>query len=470
MLSELVGLMHPSPAEVFGDDVLVGPDIILDNRSATPGSVFVAIPGERVDGHDFAPQAVAGGATAVLASHTTDADAAHLLVQDTVVGLSALARGLVREARSRGMLSLGITGSSGKTSTKDLLAQILEGHGPTVAPVGSQNNEIGVPLTACRIDDDTAHLISEMGARGLGHISWLTSLVPLDVAVVLNVGHAHVGEFGGLAQTAQAKGELVESVGPNGWAVLNGNDDAVVGMRSRTGGHLAFFGEGELPAGDMHVRARNVTMGAFSQARFDLVVSRDGREENATVQLQVVGRHQVANALAAAAAAVAVGVPVDAVAAALSDAQVRSSWRMELHTRHDGVLVLNDSYNANPDSMEAALRTATELVQFQRAEHPDARVVAVLGDMLELGPLADDAHAALGRLAKDLGVAQVVAVGGFADQICEGARREGLEARVAHRDDVIDNMDLHAGDVVLIKGSRGVGLEAVANALMEDNA
>lgn len=470
MLSELVQLMSPSPAEVVGDDVAVGPDVVLDNRHATVGSVFMAIPGDRVDGHDFARQAVAEGAAAVVGTRTTDADAPHLLVPDTIAGLSALARGLVAEARGRGMVSVGITGSSGKTSTKDLLAQILEGAGPTVAPAGSQNNEIGVPLTACRIDDATSFLISEMGARGLGHIAWLTSLVPLDVAVVLNVGTAHVGEFGGLEHTARAKGELVADLGPDGWAVLNGNDDAVAGMRSRTNGRLAWFGEGELPDGDLHVEARNVTMGRFSQPRFDMVVRRGQAEESATVQLQVVGRHQVSNALAAAAAAMALGVGMADVAAALSAAQPRSSWRMALTTRDDGVLILNDSYNANPDSVAAALRTAVELGQFQRGEHASARVIAVLGDMLELGPLAPAAHVAIGQLAGDLEVAEVVAVGEFAEQICEGARGRGTTAHVVHREDVVSQLQLRTGDVVLIKGSRGMGLETVATALTKDIA
>ncbi len=470
MLSELVDLMHPARAEVFGDDVTVGPDVVLDNRSATAGALFLAIPGERVDGHDYAASAVAAGAAAIMGNHATAAEAPHLLVQDTVGGLSALARGLVREARQRGLVSIGITGSSGKTSTKDLLAAVLEAAGPTVAPTGSQNNEIGVPLTACRIDDETSHLVSEMGARGVGHVAWLTSLVPLDVAVVLNVGHAHVGEFGGLEQTALAKSELVAGLDATGWAVLNADDPRVAGMSRRTEARLAWFGEGELPTGDLQVGARDVAMGAFSQPLFDLVVLRDGHEESVSVQLKLVGRHQVSNALAAAAAAIAVGVPLERVAAVLCTAEPRSSWRMELHPRPDGVLVLNDSYNANPDSMAAALRTAVELVSVQRAEHPNARVTAVLGDMLELGPLAAEAHVAIGQLAGDLGVTELLAVGEFSAQLCEGARRAGVEATESSRDGVAAQLELHAGDVVLVKGSRGVGLEAVAAALMEDIA
>ena len=215
-LSELVELMQPAAVEVVGDDTVVGADVVLDNRKATPGSLFIAIPGSRVDGHSFAPQAVAAGAVAVLGNFVTEADVPHILVEDTVQGLSWLARGLVREERARGMVSLGVTGSSGKTSTKDLLAQVLEAKGTTVAPTGSQNNEIGVPLTACRIDGSTQFLVSEMGSRGVGHIEWLTSLVGLDVGIVLNIGRAHVGEFGGLERTARAKSEIITGLGAEG--------------------------------------------------------------------------------------------------------------------------------------------------------------------------------------------------------------------------------------------------------------
>ena len=469
MLSEMVALMHPTPAELFGDDILVGPDVVLDNRQASEGALFLAIQGERVDGADFAPNAVAAGAVAVMGTRTTDAAVPHLLVSDTVAGLSALARGIVAEARQRGLISVGITGSSGKTSTKDLLAQILEAAGPTVAPEGSQNNEIGVPLTACRVDDQTAHLVSEMGARGTGHIAWLTSLIPLDIAVVLNVGQAHVGEFGSLEQTTIAKSELVQGLPSHGWAVLNADDARVAAMHSQTTAGLAYFGEGNLPPGDLHVRASNVSMGAYGQPRFDLALRHGDDERQLPVQLKVVGRHQVSNALAAAAAAICVGVSLEVVARALELAEPRSSWRMELHPRSDGVLILNDSYNANPDSMAAALNTAAELAAGQRAQYPDARVIAVLGDMMELGPLAEDAHTNIGRLAGDLGVSVLLAVGEFAPHLCEGARQAGVDARESRRDLMAGQLDLRAGDVVLVKGSRGMGLETVAATLMEDN-
>lgn len=461
---ELVELMQPAPVELFGDgdEVVAGPNVVIDNREAGEGSLFVAIPGERVDGHDFAPSAVEAGARGVIGMYVTDADVPHILAEDSVQALSWLARGVVREARARGMRSIGVTGSSGKTSTKDLMAQVFEAAGPTVAPVGSQNNEVGVPLTACRVGDDTEFLVSEMGARGIGHIQWLTSLVGLDVGVCLNVGRAHVGEFGGVEATARAKSEIVSCLTASGWAVLNADDPAVAAMKDVTAARIAWFGEGDLPDGDLRVTARNVTLNALSQASFDLVAIDGDGERTAPVTLGVIGRHQVANSLAAAAAALAVGLDLDLIAGALSQAIPRSSWRMELTQRADGVLILNDAYNANPDSMAVALATAVELGQGARADHPGARVIAVLGDMLELGPLAEEAHLEVGHLAADLGVAEVVAVGSFAEQIAAGATADGIVARVSDRDSVASSLTLDPGDVVLVKGSRGVGLELVA--------
>ncbi|HJE52588.1 MAG TPA: Mur ligase domain-containing protein, partial [Tessaracoccus flavescens] len=335
---ELVELMQPAPVELFGEEspALVGPDVVIDNREATEGALFVAIPGERVDGHAFAVAATEAGAKGVVGMYVTDADVPHILAEDSIQALSWLARGVVREARARGMVSIGITGSSGKTSTKDLLSQVMEAAGPTVAPVGSQNNEVGVPLTACRVNDDTQYLVSEMGARGVGHISWLTSLVGLDVGVCLNVGRAHVGEFGGIDETARAKSEIITDLTPDGWAVLNANDPLVAAMRGLTQAKVAWFGEGELPDGDLQVTARNVSLNALSQASYDLVAIDGDGERTARVTLGVIGRHQVANSLAAAAAALAVGLDIKLVSDALSQATQRSSWRMELARRDDG--------------------------------------------------------------------------------------------------------------------------------------
>lgn len=467
-LSELVELMQPATVQLHGDDVTVGPDVVLDSRKATAGCVFMALAGERVDGHDYAVNAVEAGAVAILGTRMTKAHVPHLLVDDSVAALSALARGVVRQERARGMLSIGITGSSGKTSTKDLLTQILESAGPTVAPEGSQNNEIGVPLTACRVDQATQFLVSEMGARDIGHISWLTSLVGLDIAAVLNIGHAHLGEFGDIEVTARAKAEILHDLSSDGWAVLNADDPAVAQMRHHTQAQIAWFGQQLPPSGALQVTANNIRMGQAAQASFDLVAIRDGHQESAPVSLQVVGRPQVSNALAAAAMALAAGMELDAVASALNSATRRSQWRMELTERSDGVLILNDAYNANPDSMAAALRTAAELGQFQRTTYPDARVIGVLGDMLELGPVADQMHREIGQLAGDLGLHEVIAVGDYAEQIRLGAAQQGTDSTVASREEVSAMLRIQAGDVVLVKASRGVGLETVAQALVSD--
>ena len=466
-LSELVELMLPATVEVFGDDCLVGPDVVTDNRDVTPGAMFVAIPGNRVDGHAFAVAAAEAGASAVVGMTVTDAPVPHLLGEDSVQTLSWIARAVVKDARAHGLTSIGITGSSGKTSTKDLIAQLLERVGPTVAPVGSMNNEIGVPVTACRVDADTRFLVSEMGARGIGHISWLTSLVPLDVAVVLNIGRAHVGEFGGLEATVQAKGELVEDLAEDGWAVLNADDANVAGMASRTKARIAWTGTGDPPEGALQGGASGGTVDAISRARFTLEVTDERGTTRAPVALAVIGRHQVGNALAAAAVGVIAGMDVADVATALSEAVARSSWRMALTTLPDDAMLVNDAYNANPESMEAALRTVAEMAAANRERHPSAVVRAVIGDMLELGASAHEEHVAVGRLCADLGVAQVVAVGEFADAVVEGARENVAHVAAAARDDVLDLLDIAPGDVVLVKGSRGVGLEAVAAALEE---
>jgi UDP-N-acetylmuramoyl-tripeptide--D-alanyl-D-alanine ligase len=374
-------------ARLVGDpDAIVGPDVVIDSRAITPGALFVALPGERVDGHDFAATAVAAGAGAVLVSRELALDAPQLVVDDPLAALATLATALVAEAIPAGLTTVGITGSSGKTSTKDLLAQVLAVAGPTVAPVGSFNNEIGVPLTATRITGTTRFLISEMGARGQGHITYLCGISQPRVGVVVNVGHAHigdrvptaphdahtllrhedvghahVGEFGSVQAIAKAKGELVAALPRDGWAVLNADDPLVSTMATRTVARIASFAVGAAPGrGDLRVWAEDIGYDDLQHPVFVLRVAGtvDGEAE---VRLQVAGAHQVGNALAAAAVALTQGMSVEAVAEALGRATPQSHWRMELHERADGVLVVNDAYNANPDSMAAALRRARPL-------------------------------------------------------------------------------------------------------------
>ena len=445
-------------ADLLGDaSRMVGPDVVIDSRAVTPGALFAALPGEHADGHRFAAAAVANGAAAVLVARPVDADVPQLVVGDVTTALSALAAGVVAQARARGLRVIGVTGSNGKTSTKDLLAAVLEPHAPTVAPAGSFNNEIGAPLTALRVGADTRFLVSELGSRGPGHIADLCRIVAPDVGVVVNVGHAHIGEFGSLAAVARAKGELVEALGADGWAVLNADDELVTAMRARTGARIAAFSAVAEPSfGDLRVWAGPARPDDGQRFGFALQAAGavDGR---ASAQLRVAGRHQVVNALAAAAAALACGVEIRAVARALSAAAPRSRWRMELGSAPDGMWVVNDAYNANPDSMRAALATVARMAASRRAGTPDARAVAVLGDMLELGETSARMHYETGSFAAGLGI-EVIALGEHAGDTVAGARSAGGTARVARTDEVPQLLALGPGDVVVLKASRGLGL------------
>lgn len=454
---------------LVGDpDTRVGPDVVIDSRAATPGCLFVALPGEHADGHDFAAAAVAAGAAAVLVGRELDLAVPQLLVEDPAAGLARLGAGLVAEALAGGLVSIAITGSSGKTSTKDLAAQVLAAAGATIAPQGSQNNEIGVPLTAARLGPGTRFLVSELGARGQGHIRWLCEIVTPRVGAVINVGHAHLGEFGTVAGIAQAKGELVEVLPVDGWAVLNADDDLVAAMTSRTAARIAAFAVGAEPAfGELRVWATEISLDARQRPSFTLHAVRSSSEEpdetTATVTLQVSGAHQVANALAAATIALTQGLEVTAVAEALGRAVAQSKWRMELTERADGVLVVNDAYNANPDSMTAALRALAAL------RRPGGRLLAVLGDMLELGPAAAAEHRAIGRLAAELGIDQLIVIGSHAADLAAGAEAAGLAVSIATDSAAAAAAAtawLRAADVVLVKASRGLALEAVAGQLI----
>ena len=448
-------------AEPPGGDGPAGPDVVIDSRLATAGTVFVALPGEHVDGHDFIAAAAAKGAVAAVCTRLTEAPLAHLIVPDALQGLTDLARGDIAEAKQAGLRCVGVTGSSGKTTTKDLLGQVLAAHAPTISPLGSFNNEIGVPLTALRVDRSTRFLVSEMGARGVGHIAWLCAVVPPDVGVVLNVGHAHLGEFGSVEGIAAAKGELVEALAPDGWAVLNADDELVRAMAGRTAARIALFSlVGEPSAGTLRVWAENAV--ADELQRFSFTLRSAGQVQAAEqVTLQGPGRHQVANALAAATAALALGLAPHTVAVALSGAVAQSAWRMQVSTRADGVLLVNDAYNANPDSMRVALTTVAGM---RRA---GGRLVAVLGDMLELGAAAPLAHENLGRLAAELGF-EVVAIGALAAEIARGVDlASGTVTLVSDREEAaaVAGRALQPSDVVVVKASRGLALDRVADLL-----
>lgn len=455
----------------------VGPDVVIDTRRVSPGALFVALPGTRVDGHDFTPAAAEGGAAAVMTRRTTGADLPHVVVDDTQKGLSRLARAVVATERGRGLRTVALTGSSGKTSTKDLLGQVLETFGPTVAPVGSFNNEIGVPLTACRIDERTSFLVSEMGARGIGHIAWLTSIVPPDVAMVLNVGTAHLGEFGSRQAIARAKGEIVEALDEGGWAVLNASDELVAAMAPRTRGHIAWFSpdaEHRRPDADLEVWAEEIGADDLDRHHFTLCVRHGGRTGRHHVSLTTMGGHQVANAVAAAAAAMAALIScgeisedsAERIADALTRAVPRSPMRMELLQRSDGLVLVQDCYNANPDSMAASLNAMGHVLAARRRTDPLTRGVAVLGDMLELGEDSATLNAESGARAARAGFDIVIAVGEEAGNIAEGARREGAQAIVATTDEAANSINWTSHDVVLLKASRLLALERVGRAVL----
>ena len=454
---EVFGAINATETE-RADPLVDGP-VVTDSRAATHGSLYIARIGEDLDGHQFVGAARSQGAVAALTSRPV-ADLPSVVVQDVQAAFVALAHALV-ERRAQ-VIVIGITGSSGKTSTKDLLWSVLQRHGETVANVGSLNSEVGVPLTVCRITPTTAYLVLEMGSRGIGHIAYLTRIAQPQIGVVLNVGTAHVGEFGSREAIGKAKAELVRALPSSGFAVLNADDPIVWGMASQTSARVIGVGESVEAA----VRALDISLDPQGRASFTLVTD----QGTAPVVLRFHGQHYVGNALAVAAVALAVGMPLADVATALGDARPLSRWRMEVHERADGVTIVNDAYNANPDSMGAALKALVAMGHGRRTW-------AVLGQMLELGPESAAEHDAVGRLAVRLGVSRLVAVGPGTQPIVDGAREEnssdsgdGEPIWVPDTEAAFEllRQRLIPGDVVLVKSSRDAGLRWLGDRLLED--
>ncbi len=448
-LGEIAGIVGGSVPDDVADLVVRGPAYV-DSRLAEPDGLFVAVVGERVDGHEYAE-----GAHAVLGSRPTAAPT--VVVDDPVAALGRLARHVVDRLD---VTVLALTGSQGKTGTKDYLAQVLATAGPTVATAGNNNNEIGVPLTVLRATRDTRFLVVEMGARGIGHIGYLCEIAPPDVAAVLNVGTAHLGEFGSREAIAQAKGEIVEALAPGGTAVLNAGDDLVAAMATRTRGRVLTFGVGR----DADVQARDVEVDDRVRPSFGLGHAGEWHP----VRLQQSGLHQVDNAAAAAAMALAAGLPLEQVADALGEAAGSSPMRMEVHERADGLVVINDAYNANPASTIAAVQALWAMGQRQ-----GRRTVAVLGEMRELGDTARAGHEEVGSVAAGLGIDVVVVVGEPAAGIAAAAQADpdwqGEAILTAGRDEALAwvRKNVAAEDVVLVKASNGVALWVIADVLLE---
>lgn len=435
----------------IGDrEVHVTAPAAIDSRQVERGGLFVALVGDHADGHDHVGGAAGRGAAAALvAREVPGAGVPLVVVDDVTVALGRLARHVHDVLAADGLVTIAVTGSAGKTSTKDLLAHLLEPTGPTVAPEGSFNNEWGVPLTVLRADRATRFLVVEMGARGVGHIATLCRIAPPDVAAVLNVGTAHVGEFGGLDLTALAKGEIVEALRSDGRAVLNLDDVRVRAMAGRTTAPVLGFGEDAAA----EVRLASLALDGTGFPALTLV--------HAGVPVDVVlpqlGLHHGANAAAAVAMAVAAGVPFVEAASRLATAAPRSPHRMARHVTSDGVVVVDDAYNANPESVAAAIRWL--------AEAAGGRGVAVLGAMLELGAESAELHRRVGELAAQSGLRSVVAVGEEAAPIAAGAG--GIGVVVADVTEAVDHLraSLQPDDVVLVKASRGGRLERVVDAL-----
>lgn len=469
-LAEIADVTGGVVVGAAGDEVVTGP-VVVDSRLAEPGGLFVAFPGEVADGHDYAASAVANGAAGVLGTRPTGQPG--VVVDDPLRALGALAQHVLATLRGSRDTPEGdarppvevvaVTGSQGKTSAKDLLAAVLAGSGPTVATHESLNNEIGLPLTVLRADETTRYLVLEMGARGVGHIQELTRIAPPDVALVLNVGSAHLGEFGTIEETARAKGELVEALDAEGLAVLNADDPLVSAMRERTPARLRTFGE----TGEADVRVEGIRLDDLSRPSFTLVADGAGAE----VTLRLAGEHQALNAAAVAAVATGLGIPLAEVAMRLGEVQRLSKWRMEVTELSSGVTVINDSYNANPESVRAALKA---LAAIGRAR-PEARTIAVLGEMRELGASAREEHDAIGRLAVRLDIHQLVVVGEAAKAMHLGAHLEGSWGEesvfVASNADAVVWLREHItpDDVVLVKASRGARLDEVAAAITDSS-
>ncbi|MCR6711244.1 MAG: UDP-N-acetylmuramoyl-tripeptide--D-alanyl-D-alanine ligase [Demequina sp.] len=430
--------------------------VVKDSRDVAPGSLYVAFVGERVDGHDFTGAALAAGATLCLVSQHVDAP--HVLVDDVEAALGALARAYLALLRVEGEITvIGITGSNGKTTTKDILARTLPN---AVAPVGSYNNEIGMPVTVLAADSATRFLVLEMGASGPGHIAYLTSIAPPDIAVELIVGTAHSGGYDGPDGIARAKAELVQGLAPGGVAILNADDAAVADM-ARFAERVVTFGT----RSDADVRAADVTLD-HGRASFVPVVRGASGER---VTLTLVGEHHVTNALAALATAVECGLDPAVAAAKIAAAGPVSEHRMAVVERADGVTVIDDSYNASPESMRAAMRALMDVAD-------GGRTIAVVGEMLEMGEASRDAHWDVGHNAVRLGIDYLLVVGEGAKPAFDAAVREGSWGDEAAFVGSIGearaylSQRLTAGDTVLVKGSHGSGLYELADALVREDA
>ena len=456
-ISQVVnGALHLAGASSATD--LVDGSVQTDSRLVEPGSIFIAKPGAVTDGHLFAPAAAASGAALLIVERLLDLPVTQIVVADAVAALGALASAVVARVRSAGNLKIvAVTGSNGKTTTKNLLRSMFERVGITVAPQGSFNNQVGAPMTMLEVTDDTRFLVIEMGASSEGAIANLVRLVRPDVGIVLTIGLAHAGEFGDLDATVRAKSAMVTDLLPTDVAVLNADDPRVAQMAAITPARIVRFGE----YGQVDVRASDLHSGRTGTT-FTLHLA-DG--QSAPVVFPVLGEHHVMNALAAAAAAEVLGVSLGDIVAALQATTRAERWRMEVLGGKDNVTIINDAYNASPDSMSAALKTLAQIAT------PGCRTIAVLGEMAELGELAGEEHDRIGLLAVRLNISQMIVVGQRARRmhistINEGSW-DGESVYVDTPDEAFElvRSSVNPGDTVLVKSSNSAGLRFLGDRL-----
>lgn len=447
----------------FDSNLQVTGKVVIDSRKVSQGDLFVAINGEKVDGHDFCHEAIKKGAIAVISSKelvgiptllVKEGNAASKNVdQPTVIALGKLASYLLMKLPN--IFKIAVTGSSGKTTTKDLLFDLGNLIGPTVAPVGSYNNEIGMPQTILECDEKTKVLILEMGAREVGNIKKLCQIAKPDTSILLNIGSAHIEIFGSRELILKTKSEIIECLNAEDVAVLNHEDETF--SKQKTKAKVVSFG---LSGAD--VSAKNVVLNDKAQASYELEF--EGKVSQ--VNLKLVGAHQVSNSLAAAAVFLKKGLDIDLVAKTLSNSVAKSKWRMQVEVNSKNVTVINDSYNANPESMKAAIRTLKQA-------GADKKTFIIVGEMLELGSDSKQMHEEVADLIQKLDVKKTLVVGNGAKIVSDYLSNNAYKGRLEFCMDIDSAISktkemVEINDVVLVKASRAIGLERVANALMID--
>ncbi|MCS4484543.1 UDP-N-acetylmuramoyl-tripeptide--D-alanyl-D-alanine ligase [Gleimia sp. 6138-11-ORH1] len=444
---------------LHGENVVITGSVETDSRACTPGSLYVARLGETTDGHRFIDAAIENGAVCSIVTDCSHGNPAHpkILVADATLALGKLAKAHIARLRELGEIQvIGITGSVGKTTTKDLTANILKTVAPTVAAIASFNNEVGMPLTALAATEETRFLVLEMGASGPGHLAYLTDLVKPDIVVELAVGQAHLGGFGSIESLAAAKAELVAGVIPHGTVILNADDELVLQMKEQTDARvITFSATGKPNAG---VRAEEITLDESSCAGFKIRTE----TETAQINLGLVGIHQVNNALAAATIALTCGLSLTEIAKALNGLKASSPHRMNVF-KNAGITFIDDSYNANPDSMRAGLKVLTEL-----GEHAPRRI-AVLGEMMELGDTSDQLHQEIGYAVEAAQVDLLVTLGEGAKEIAVPLQGKIECHHAVSAEDAFKLLKekISSGDVVFLKGSNGSGVWKIADSFAQ---